>query len=153
MGIEQLYDIFIKSTGVCTDTRKLEKGQIYFALKGGNFNGNLFAKQALEQGAICAVIDESEHEVEGAVLVNDALTTLQHLATHHRRTLDIPFLGITGSNGKTTTKELLATVLSKKYKVHATKGNFNNHIGVPLTLLDIKVDTEFVIVEMGANHI
>lgn len=153
MEIAKLYDVFKASTGICTDTRKLKKGQMYFALKGGNFNGNLFAEQALKDGAACAVVDEEVSCSGTTYVVDDALSCLQELANYHRRQFDIPFLGITGSNGKTTTKEMLAAVLSKKYKVHATKGNFNNHIGVPLTLLELDETAEFAIVEMGANHI
>lgn len=153
MSIEELYAEFKAATGVCTDTRKLEKGNIYFALKGASFNGNKFAQQALDHGARLAIIDESDYQTEGTVLVDDALKTLQQLANYHRHQLDIPFIGITGSNGKTTTKELITGVLSTTFKTHATAGNFNNHIGVPLTLLAIPDDTEIAVIEMGANHI
>lgn len=153
MTIQQLYDCFLQSSGVCTDTRKITADCIFFALKGDNFNGNEFAEKALEAGAKWVVIDEEEYQGgEEFVLVADVLETLQNLARHHRRTFYIPIVGLTGSNGKTTNKELLNAVLSKKYKVHATKGNLNNHIGVPLTLLEMPKDTEIAIIEMGANH-
>ena len=149
---EQLYKLFLKSSGVSTDTRTVKKNNIWFALKGPNFNANKFAEQALEKGASLAVIDDAAYaKDERFFLVEDVLTTLQQLATHHRRQFIIPFLGITGSNGKTTTKELVRDVLSQKFKVHATKGNLNNHIGVPLTLLEMPEDTEFAVIEMGAN--
>jgi len=152
--IDKLYQIFKEHPQVQTDTRKLASGDIFFALKGDNFNGNKFAQQALENGASYAVIDEAAYQGDDrTILVDDGLTALQQLAQKHREELDIPFLAITGSNGKTTTKELVYAVLSKKYKTQATKGNFNNHIGVPLTLLSIQPDTEFAIIEMGANHI
>lgn len=151
--IEQLYDHYLQHPQVCTDTRKLTPGCIFFALKGPSFNGNAFAKQALAEGASMAVIDEEEFsEGEQYFLVKDVLSTLQQLANHHRRSLDIPFIGITGSNGKTTTKEFIREVLSKKYNTLATEGNLNNHIGVPLTLLSITSDTEIAVIEMGANH-
>jgi UDP-N-acetylmuramoyl-tripeptide--D-alanyl-D-alanine ligase len=153
MDIQNLYNIFLTSKGVGTDTRKIEPGTIFFALKGASFNGNKYAKDALAAGAIHAVIDE---EVPGMdknyTLVPDVLDALQKLANYHRRQLNIPVLAITGSNGKTTTKELIYSVLKKKYKTTATKGNLNNHIGIALTLLAIPKDTEFAIVEMGANH-
>lgn len=153
MEIKQLHKLFLNSKGVCTDTRTLQKNQIFFALKGGNFNGNIYAKQALEKGAKYVVIDEKEYEQENTILVKDVLATLQELATYHRVYLNIPIIGITGSNGKTTTKELLSVVLNKKYKTFATKGNLNNHIGVPLSLLSIGKEHEMAIIEMGANHI
>ncbi len=150
--IEQLYNLFLKSSGVSTDTRTIKKDNIWFALKGPNFNANKFADQALEKGASIVVIDDASFAKDDRYfLVEDALSALQQLATHHRCQFDIPFLGITGSNGKTTTKELVRDVLAKKYKVHATKGNLNNHIGVPLTLLEIKEGIEFAVIEMGAN--
>jgi len=149
-----LLDLFLASTGVCTDTRKLEKGNLFFALKGENFNGNKFAASALEQGALAAIVDEKKYHLEeGTLLVEDVLTSLQDLARDYRRNLDCKVLALTGSNGKTTTKELIHAVLSTKYKVHATAGNFNNHIGVPLTLLSTPEDTEIIVVEMGANHV
>ena len=154
MQIKDLYQIFLDSQGVSTDTRTLRKSQLFFALKGANFNGNKYAKQALEAGAKIALIDEAEFkENEQYILVNDVLETLQKLANWHRKQLKIPVIGITGSNGKTTTKELIHTVLSKKFRCYATEGNLNNHIGVPLTLLRLKKDTEIAIVEMGANHV
>ncbi len=149
--IEDLYQKFLSSTGVSTDTRSIKKGNIYFALKGANFNGNQFVQQATESGADYCVIDEKEYVTDNCILVDDVLTTLQELANYHRERFTIPFIGITGSNGKTTTKELITQVLSKKYRVHSTKGNFNNHIGVPLTLLSIEPDIDIAIIEMGAN--
>lgn len=153
MTIAALYKIFLAHPTICTDTRKIEQNCLFFALKGANFNGNLFAKQALEKGAAYAIVDEKTEENERFILVQDVLITLQQLANHHRKQFDIPLIAITGSNGKTTTKELLHTVLSSHYPTHATKGNFNNHIGVPLTLLAMPKNTEVAIIEMGANHI
>ena len=154
ISIPELYKLFVKSKGVQTDTRMLQKEEIFFALKGDNFNGNLYAQQALDNGALYAVVDDPAlQETKGCVLVTDVLASLQLLAKHHRQQLNIPFLAITGSNGKTTTKEILSCVLSKKYTVLATKGNLNNHIGVPLTLLRITAEHDFAIIEMGANHI
>ena len=151
--IEKLYSIFLKHPLVCTDTRDIKPGSIFFALKGGNFNGNQFAEKAIEMGCAYAVIDEKEFQKnENYFLVDDVLKALQQLANHHRKQLNIPVIGITGSNGKTTSKELVNAVLSKKYKVLATVGNLNNHIGVPLTLLSITKEHEMAIVEMGANH-
>jgi len=153
MQIEQLYNIYQQYPSVQTDTRKLKAGDIFFALKGGNFNGNRFAKQAIDIGAAYAVIDEKEFEVAGkTILVDDVLTSLQQLAKHHRQQFNIPFIAITGSNGKTTTKELIHAVLSTTYKTYTTEGNLNNHIGVPLTILKIKSDAEIAVIEMGANH-
>lgn len=150
---EALYTHFQQHPQVCTDTRAITPGAIFFALKGGNFNGNAFAEQALAAGCSLAVIDEEHYRKdERYVLVDDVLTALQDLARHHRKTLGIPVIGITGSNGKTTSKELVNTVLSRKYKVLATSGNLNNHIGVPLTLLSITKEHEMAIIEMGANH-
>ncbi|WP_186757632.1 UDP-N-acetylmuramoyl-tripeptide--D-alanyl-D-alanine ligase [Echinicola salinicaeni] len=154
--ITSLYEIYKQSTGVSTDSRKIGAGNLFFALKGPNFNANNFASKALEAGASAVVIDEGQYKVEGDdryFLVDDVLQTLQQLANFHRNQLDIPFLAITGSNGKTTTKELVNAVLSKKYKTYATVGNLNNHIGVPLTLLSMDENTELGIVEMGANKI
>src|SRR6185503_12239374 len=131
MNIEELYDIFKKYPSVQTDTRKLKQGDIFFALKGGNFNGNAFARQAIDSGATHAVIDEKEFAIEGkTTLVDDALTALQQLARYHREQFNVPFIAITGSNGKTTTKELVHEVLSSQFKTYTTKGNLNNHIGV-----------------------
>ncbi len=153
MSITDLYEIYLQHPAVQTDTRKLEKGQLYFALKGPNFNGNVFAEKALEVGAAYAIIDEEEYKInDRCILVDNVLETLQDLANHHRKQFDIPFLAITGSNGKTTTKELINSVLSKQYNTIATRGNLNNHIGIPLTLLDIPQGTEIAIIEMGANH-
>jgi UDP-N-acetylmuramoyl-tripeptide--D-alanyl-D-alanine ligase len=153
MTIEELYSIYLKHPSIQTDTRKLKSGDIYFALKGPNFNGNAFAQQAIDQGAAYAVIDETQYSIEGkTILVADVLETLQQLAKHHRQQFNIPFLAITGSNGKTTTKELINAVLSSTYKTYTTEGNLNNHIGVPLTILKIKQDAEMAVIEMGANH-
>lgn len=151
--IDALYNAYLQApAGVCIDTRKIERGTIFFAIKGPNFNANTFAPQALQAGAAFAVIDEPAFNTDDrCILVDNVLETLQALAQHHRRQLKIPVLAITGSNGKTTTKELCREVLSTKYKVMATVGNLNNHIGVPLTLLSLKRDTEFAIIEMGAN--
>lgn len=152
--ISFLYEKFLASEGVCTDTRSLQKSQIFFALKGDNFNGNKYAFKAIEDGALLAIVDEpQEKETDKILLVDNVLTCLQQLATHHRDQFDIPFFGITGSNGKTSTKELAARVMSSDRKVQYTRGNLNNHIGVPLTLLSIEKDTEFAIIEMGANHL
>lgn len=153
MEIAALHKIFLKSTTVTTDTRKIAENNLFFALKGDHFNGNEFAKQALEKGASYAVIDDSTYHLsDRTILVEDSLKTLQELAKFHRLYLQIPILALTGSNGKTTTKELLKAVLSEKYKTVATIGNLNNHIGVPLTLLSMDKSTEFGVVEMGANH-
>ena len=153
MTTEQLYKILKKHPSVQTDTRKLKPGDIFFALKGDNFNGNAFAKKALEDGATFAVIDEKEfEEPDKTILVEDVLTTLQKLAKYHRQQFTIPFIAITGSNGKTTTKELINVVLSSTFKTYTTEGNLNNHIGVPLTILKIKADAEIAVIEMGANH-
>lgn len=154
MNIASLYEKFKASTGICTDTRKIEKGNLFFALKGPNFNANKLAEQAFSLGASYAVIDDIEYDNDSrCVLVNNALETLQALANYHRKQLTIPVIAITGSNGKTTTKELTRNVLATKYKVSATIGNLNNHIGVPLTLLGIKPNIEIAIIEMGANHV
>lgn len=153
MLIEQLYQIYLQHSSVQTDTRKIKQGDLFFALKGNNFNGNLFALQALEKGAAFAIIDEAiDSNNERLILTDDVLSTLQNLAKYHREQFTIPFIAITGSNGKTTTKELVSTVLASHYTTYTTQGNFNNHIGVPLTLLSIKKDAEMVVVEMGANH-
>lgn len=153
MKTEQLYELYKESTGIATDSRTVIKGQMFFALWGENYNGNKFAAEALEKGASCAVIDDPLFETENTILVDDCLNELQALATHHRKELKVPVLAITGTNGKTTTKELLAAILSKKTKVHFTKGNLNNHIGVPLTILSAPEDTRMMIIELGANHI
>ncbi len=150
--IAKIYPIFQESTGVSTDTRTVTTGNLFFALSGSNFNGNKFAQQAIDKGAICSVIDDVTYQNENTILVKDVLQTLQQLAKHHRQQLNLPILALTGSNGKTTTKELINTVLSQKYITTATVGNLNNHIGVPLTLLSMTENTEIGIVEMGANH-
>jgi len=153
MLMEQLYNRYQQSSGIQTDTRALKQGELFFALKGPHFNGNLFAARALDEGASAVVIDESVLEPSDRVfLVPDALTALQQLAHHHRKQFSIPFIGITGSNGKTTTKELVHAVLSTQFITFTTKGNLNNHIGVPLTLLSIKKEAQMAIIEMGANH-
>ncbi len=154
MNIEQLHQLFLESYIVTTDTRKIEKNGLFFALKGENFNGNLFAEEALKKGASYAIIDEASYKThENCILVDDVLETLQKLASYHRNYLGIPIISLTGSNGKTTTKELINAVLSRKFKTTATVGNLNNHIGVPLTLLSMTPETEIGIVEMGANHL
>ena len=157
ISISDLYEIYKSFPQVQTDTRQLKKGDLYFALKGPNFNGNVFALAALEAGAAYAIVDEavdaSEQLQKRILLVEDVLTSLQALAKFHREQFNIPFIAITGSNGKTTTKELVAAVLSSHYTIYTTKGNLNNHIGVPLTLLSIQQDAQFAIIEMGANHL
>lgn len=151
--IQELYNIFQKYPTISTDSRNITPDCIFFALKGDNFNGNTYAKDALEKGAAYAIVDEKVYvSSERTILVNDVLESLQKLANHHRKHLNIPIISLTGSNGKTTTKELINAVLSKKFNTTATKGNLNNHIGVPLTLLSMNTDTEIGIVEMGANH-
>lgn len=154
--LEKLYQAFLDQNGnISKDTRTIIEGAIYFALKGGNFNGNLFAQEAFEAGAKYIVVDEevkvNQENNDFVFKVDDVLKTLQNLAEHHRKQFNIPVFGITGSNGKTTTKELIATVLQTKYNIVATKGNLNNHIGVPLTLLEITEETEIAVIEMGAN--
>jgi len=151
--IEELYQIFLKHPSVQTDTRKLKPGDVFFALKGPNFNGNLFAGQALEAGAAYAVVDEAPVAGDDRIIrVNDALQTLQELAKYHRQQFNIPFIAITGSNGKTTSKELVYAVLSTHFRTYTTQGNLNNHIGVPLTLLSVRQNAEMAVIEMGANH-
>ncbi|MEO0468228.1 MAG: UDP-N-acetylmuramoyl-tripeptide--D-alanyl-D-alanine ligase [Bacteroidota bacterium] len=155
MNIAFLLELFRQSGRVSTDTRKIQNGDLFFALKGANFNGNLFAAQALEAGASHVVIDDPDvHQPDDKryILVKDSLRALQELSRAWRRTFDIPIIGITGSNGKTTTKELMYAVLATEKKAYATAGNFNNHIGVPLTLLAMPADTEIAIIEMGANQ-
>ena len=153
MEIAALYSIFLQYPSVQTDTRKLQKGDLYFALKGPSFNGNLFAKQALELGAAFAIIDEpAGFEDERLLYTDDVLITLQALAKYHRQQFTIPFIAITGSNGKTTTKELVYEVLATTYKTYTTKGNLNNHIGIPLTILSVQKDAALAVIEMGANH-
>lgn len=153
MTIEEIYNAFLECNSVSTDTRKITSNCMFFALKGDNFNGNNFALEALNKGAKYAVVDEApDSKHNNCILVNDVLKTLQALATHHRKLLNTPVIALTGSNGKTTTKELINSVLSTSYNTVATRGNLNNHIGVPLTLLEFTSDTEIGIVEMGANH-
>ncbi len=148
-----MYERYVKGQRVTTDSRSVAPGDVFFALKGENFNGNRFAEQALKDGASCAVIDEAAYRTDNRmILVEDVLGCLQETARLHRQRLGIPILGITGTNGKTTTKELCHAVLSRRFRTVATAGNFNNHIGVPLTLLNMDEGTEFGIVEMGANH-
>ncbi len=168
MSISEIYDIYVQYPSVVTDTRKLKEGDFFFALKGPNFNANPFAFKALEAGAAYCVVDEPLTTIAGyyegnneaqknaalskMIVVEDVLTTLQALAGHHRSTFTIPFIAITGSNGKTTTKELVYAVLATHFKTYTTQGNLNNHIGVPLTILSIKRDAQMAVIEMGANH-
>jgi len=153
MAIDLLYQKFKNCSSVSTDTRKLEENCMYFALKGDNFDGNKFVDKAFKGGAKYCVVDDTDALInDHCILVNDVLSTLQNLATYHRKEINIPIIALTGSNGKTTTKELIKSVLSSNYHVKATKGNLNNHIGVPLTLLSFSENLDFGIVEMGANH-
>ncbi|MBI5219782.1 MAG: UDP-N-acetylmuramoyl-tripeptide--D-alanyl-D-alanine ligase [Bacteroidia bacterium] len=153
MIISDLYKLYLQYPSITTDTRNLTVNSIFFALKGANFNGNEFAQTALNKGCAFAVVDEKKFAADkNIILVDNVLATLQDLARIHRTHLSIPVIGITGTNGKTTTKELLGAVLAKKYNIHYTKGNLNNHIGVPLTILSITNKTEIAIIEMGANH-
>lgn len=152
-SIESLYQHYLKHPVICTDTRNITPGCLFFALRGDNFDANTFAEKALTNGAAYAIIDNLAYKTsKQCILVPDVLTTLQDLARHHRAQLNIPVIGLTGSNGKTTTKELIKAVLSEKYKTFATKGNLNNHIGVPLSILSLTNDTELAVIEMGANH-
>jgi UDP-N-acetylmuramoyl-tripeptide--D-alanyl-D-alanine ligase len=152
MDLEHIYQIFRKSTGVCTDSRVLKEGELFFALKGDNFDGNRFACKALEKGALYSIVDDKNvPSHDRIIVVDDVLKKLQELAHFHRKALDIPIIGITGTNGKTTTKELVSSVLSTKYKIAFTKGNLNNHIGVPLTLLQMDESIQIGVVEMGAS--
>lgn len=152
--IEKIYQIFLASTGVCTDTREIKKGNLFFALKGPNFNANKFAEKAIGLGASMVIIDDEDFEIPGkTIMVPDGLIALQELASLHRSSLQIPIIGLTGSNGKTTTKELIYAVLSASFRTVATKGNLNNHIGVPLSVLSINNNHEMAIIEMGANHV
>lgn len=153
MEINRIHERFLECNGVCTDTRKITNDCLFFALKGKNFDANTFTTQALEKGAKYVVIDDKNYQQDyQTIFVDDVLTTLQELATFHRDYLGIPIIALTGSNGKTTTKELINTTLSKKYRTTSTVGNLNNHIGVPLTLLSMNKQTEIGVVEMGANH-
>lgn len=154
MKIADLYKVYLQYPSVQTDTRKLKPGDLFFALKGPNFNANEFAQKAIDAGAEYAIIDDERYATNSnTIVVEDVLTTLQHLARHHRQQFQIPFIGITGSNGKTTTKELIHSVLSSSFKTYTTEGNLNNHIGVPLTILKTKQDAEMAVIEMGANHL
>lgn len=154
MKTEDLYKIYVHYPSVQTDSRKVKKGDLFFALTGPQFNGNEFAGKAIEAGAAYAVIDQEKYAMgEKTILVDDVLDSLQQLARHHRQQFSIPFIAITGSNGKTTTKELIHAVLSSTFRTHTTEGNLNNHIGVPLTLLKMKKGTEMAVIEMGANHL
>jgi UDP-N-acetylmuramoyl-tripeptide--D-alanyl-D-alanine ligase len=154
MTIENLYTAFLENRKISTDTRQIEPRSIFFALKGPNFNANEFAEEALRKGASYAVVDEADFvKDQRYILVSNALETLQVLAKHHRTKLTIPVIGLTGSNGKTTSKELLNAVLCKKFNTFATKGNLNNHIGVPLSILSINESVEIAVIEMGANHV
>ena len=152
MKIKEIHQHFLNSSGISTDTRNIKSNSLFFALKGDHFNGNEFAHLALDKGACKVIIDEKKFMNDHSILVPNVLKTLQELASFHRTYLNIPIIALTGSNGKTTTKELVNVVLSKKFKTVATSGNFNNHIGVPLTLLNMDKSTELGIVEMGANH-
>jgi len=154
ISIKEIYKIFLQFPSIQTDTRKLQPGELFFALKGDQFNGNLFAQQAIEKGAAFVFVDEPSaiDASEKIILVDHVLETLQQLAKFHRQQFNIPFLAITGSNGKTTTKELVHAVLSSAYITYTTEGNLNNHIGIPLTILKIKKDAEIAVIEMGANH-
>jgi UDP-N-acetylmuramoyl-tripeptide--D-alanyl-D-alanine ligase len=153
MSIAELYQIYLSHPSVQTDSRNIKKGDLFFALKGPNFNGNLFAQKAIEAGAFCVIVDEPiSFKHSNIFLVDDVLQTLQQLALYHRKQLNIPFIAITGSNGKTTTKELVHVVLSTKYNTSTTVGNLNNHIGIPLTILKVKTTDEIAVIEMGANH-
>ncbi len=153
--IEEIYRLYKQFPSVQTDTRQLKPGDLFFALKGEHFNGNQFARQAIEKGAAYAFVDEPPEagSFEKIIQVDDVLQTLQNLAKHHRQQFSIPFIAITGSNGKTTTKELIHAVLSSSYTTYTTQGNLNNHIGIPLTILKIKFDAEMAVIEMGANHL
>ena len=153
MNIESLYQLYLQHSSIQTDSRKVKPGDLFFALKGPNFNGNLFAEKALQDGAAYAVVDEKVSDDERIILTDDVLKTLQDLAKHHREQFDIPFIGITGSNGKTTTKELVHAVLSTHFVTYTTEGNLNNHIGIPLTILKVKQDAQIAVIEMGANHL
>jgi len=153
MNIDKLYSIFKQQPLICTDSRRIIQGAIFFALKGKNFNGNKYALKAIQDGCRFAIVDEKEYEADqNTILVEDALETLQQLAQFHRKQLAIPIIGITGTNGKTTSKELINSVLNSEFNCYATKGNLNNHIGVPLSLLEINAKHEIAIIEMGANH-
>ena len=153
MEIKKIYALFKQHSSICTDSRENTKGGIFISLKGENFNGNKYALKAIQNGCSYAIVDEKKYDVhQNTILVNNALKTLQDLATYHRNKLNIPLIGITGSNGKTTSKELINAVLSSELSCYATKGNLNNHIGVPLSLLEINKQHKVAIIEIGANH-
>jgi UDP-N-acetylmuramoyl-tripeptide--D-alanyl-D-alanine ligase len=153
VSTEQLYQLYLTHPIICTDTRTISEGCLFFALKGENFDANTFAEQAIAQGAAYAIIDKEAYaQQERCLLVENVLTVLQDLARHHRQQLNIPVIGLTGSNGKTTTKELIRAVLAERYQTFATKGNLNNHIGVPLSILSMQKGVEIAVIEMGANH-
>lgn len=153
ISIEALYQYYLRHPVISTDTRKIASGSLFFALKGDKFDANTFAEQALKAGAAYAVIDDPAYQINAQyILVDDVLTALQDLARHHRRQLQIPVIGLTGTNGKTTTKELINSVLSQHFNIYATQGNLNNHIGVPLTMLSINSSHKVAVIEMGANH-
>ncbi len=152
--LNRIYSIFLEASGVVIDSRKCKPGCLFIALKGERFDGNRFATQAIESGALAAIVDDPEiADNQQCILVDDTLTTLQQLATHHRLQFNIPIIGLTGSNGKTTTKNLISHILATQYECHYTQGNLNNHIGVPLTLLAMPKSVEVCVVEMGANHV
>ena len=151
-SIQKIYNEYRRSSGITTDTRQIRPNSIFIALRGDNFDGNAFAEMALEKGARLAVVDKPDFHQPGCILVDDSLKCLQELARYHRKQISIPVIGLTGTNGKTTTKEIIARVLSEKYITHATKGNLNNHIGVPLSILGIGDEAEIAVIEMGANH-
>lgn len=153
MNIENLYQLYKKCTGISIDTRSILPGNLFFALRGENFDGHKFIETALSKGALSVIISDKKYDGQKSFIVDDTLIALQKLANFHRKQLDIPILAITGTNGKTTTKELVMAVLATKYYIAGTKGNYNNHIGVPLTILNFSENTEIGIVEMGANHI
>ncbi|HPH99866.1 MAG TPA: Mur ligase family protein, partial [Chitinophagaceae bacterium] len=153
MHIQDLYQLYLQHPSIQTDTRLLKPGDLFFALKGPSFNGNTFAEKAIQMGTAAVIIDDVSYVMPNkTILVDDVLQTLQQLAKHHREQFSIPFIAITGSNGKTSTKELIHTVLSTHYITYTTQGNLNNHIGIPLTILRIKKDAQLAVIEMGANH-
>ena len=153
MDIKEIYALFQQQSTICTDSRKITNGAIFISLKGDNFNGNKYALKAISEGCSYAIVDEKEYDVhQNTILVNNALKTLQDLANYHRNQLTIPLIGITGSNGKTTSKELINAILNSELSCYATKGNLNNHIGVPLSVLEINKQHKIAIIEMGANH-
>ena len=153
MKIKEIYALFQQHSTICTDSRKITNGAMFISLRGENFNGNKYALKAIQDGCSYAIVDEKEYDIhQNTILVNNALKTLQDLATHHRNQLNIPLIGITGSNGKTTSKELINAILNSELNCYATKGNLNNHIGVPLSILEINKKHKIAIIEMGANH-